>query len=486
MSREPSLAAPHPSARGPRSLHGQLFLWLLLPQVVLWLAAALFTYNLAARYANEAIDASLSQASRALARQVRPTASGLYIDFPRSAQEIFEADPKDRVLYTVSSPPGLFLLGSPQLPVPRIESPVFGEPYFYDDVYTEPSRAETAGTPEAVRVVALYLHFGAEGARDGTMLVQVARSRTNREVLARRILVDTVLPLSMVIGLMTLIVWAGIRAGLKPLSILRKQVEGQSANDMAPIEVESAPLEVRSVARAINELLNEVRHSVDLQKRFISDAAHQLRTPLSGLKSQTELALRESKDLALTTRLQRVHESASRSAHLVSQLLTLARAEPESAQQQHRLTLDLNRLAQEVTAEWVPKARSLGVDLGFEESASSCQVTGIDLLLREALINLIDNAVLYAGPGSQVTVRVLALPQEQRCALEVEDDGPGIPLADRTRVFERFVRVTHGGTGCGLGLAIVREIAGRHRGDVTLHDANPRGLRVRITLPATP
>lgn len=466
-----------------RSLHHQLFLWLLLPQVVLWLAAAFFTYNLTARYANEAIDASLSQASRALARQVRPTASGLYIDFPRSAQEIFEADPKDRVLYSVSSPPGLLLLGSPQLPSPRIASPVFGEPYFYDDVYAEPARPEGPGTAEPIRVAALYLHFGAEGASNGTMLVQVARSRANREVLAQRILIDTALPLSALIALMTVIVWAGIRAGLKPLFALRSQVEGQSANDMAPIEVESAPLEVRSVARAINTLLEEVRHSVEAQKRFISDAAHQLRTPLAGLKSQTELALRDASEPALVSRLQRVHESASRSAHLVNQLLTLARAEPESAQKQHRVALDLSLLAREITAEWVPKARAAHVDLGFETWELACEVKGIPVLLREALINLIDNAILYAGSGSQVTVRVGTLLDQDQCTMEVEDDGPGIPPSERERVFERFVRATNSGTGCGLGLAIVREIVSRHGGNVALLPIVPRGLLVRITLP---
>ena len=121
------------SVPGARSLHRQLFIWLLLPQIVLWIAAASFTYGLAARYANEAIDASLSQASRALARQVKPMSSGLFIDFPRSAQDILESDPSDRVLYTVSTPPGQFILGNRNLPPPpAIARPAMGEPYFYD------------------------------------------------------------------------------------------------------------------------------------------------------------------------------------------------------------------------------------------------------------------------------------------------------------------------------------------------------------------
>ena len=489
MSTDPAAATSGHDSRGwlvempgARSLHRQLFIWLLLPQVVLWVAAAIFTYNLAARYANEAIDASLLQASRALARQVKPTASGIYIDFPRSAQDILESDPSDRVLYTVSSPPGLFILGNPNLPAPAITNPVIGEPYVYDTTYREPANGSVPGAAEPVRVVALYLRFGAEGASDGTMLVQVARSRANREELARRILVDTALPLSGLMALTTLIVWAGIRAGLKPLALLQRQVEGRAANDLAEISLQAAPPEVRSLARAINALLAEVHHSVVAQKRFISDAAHQLRTPLAGLKSQTELALGEAQDPALRQRLQRVHDSAVRSAHLVTQLLTLARAEPESALLQDRQPVDLARLARDVTAEMVPRALAAGVDLGFDEGPEPGQpVRGIGLLLREAMVNLVDNAIRYAGRGASVTVRVRH--QGGQVLMEVEDDGPGLPEADRERVFQRFVRATQDGNGCGLGLAIVREIVERHAGRVLLLPAASHGLVARVSLP---
>jgi two-component system sensor histidine kinase TctE len=318
------------------------------------------------------------------------------------------------------------------------------------------------------------------------MLVQVARSRANREALARRILLDTVLPLSALVTLMTVIVWAGIRAGLQPLALLQSQVEGRQANSLAAIEVNAAPPEVRSLARAINVLLDEVHHSVLAQKRFISDAAHQLRTPLAGLKSQTELALGEATDPALVARLKRVHESASRSAHLVNQLLTLARAEPESAVLQDRVPVDLPRLAREVTAELVPRALAAGIDLGFDESdandAAPPQVRGIALLLREALVNLVDNAIRYAGRGATVTVRVQAVGAE--VVMEVEDNGPGVPAGELEHVFERFVRATPDGNGCGLGLAIVREIVERHAGQVALHAVQPRGARARVTLPA--
>jgi two-component system sensor histidine kinase TctE len=467
---------------------------------VLWIGGAFVTYNLAARYANAAVDATLSQATRSLARQVKPIGNGLFIDFPRAAQGILEADPNDRVIYTVSSPPGEFILGNRNLPPPRDipAHPTRGEPYFYNG---EIPAASGTGS-ERVRVAALYLSYGDDSEPAQTMLVQVARNSANREELARRILVDTVLPLSALIVLMTMIVWAGIRAGLAPLARLRSLVEGKAPNDLTAIELHAAPSEVRALAQAINDLLGAVQHNVVSQKRFISDTAHQLRTPLAGLKSQTELALKEVQDAAdaakaggeplssgsLTARLKRVHESATRSAHLVNQLLTLARAEPESATVQARTRVDLARLARELTAELVPRARQAGIDLGYEPSIDiegaaepAVEVLGIPLLLREALANVLDNALRYAGRDSEVTVRVAS--QSEQALIEVSDTGPGIPHALHADVFERFVRGTHEGNGCGLGLAIVKEIVERHAGHVELADTRPHGLTLRILMP---
>ncbi|MDE2093083.1 MAG: sensor histidine kinase [Burkholderiales bacterium] len=470
---------------GTRSLQRHLLLWLLLPQLVLWLAAASFTYDLADTYANRAIDASLTTASRALARQVKPSGSGLLIDFPRAAQDIIEADPDDRVYYMVSTPPGEFILGNNQMPkAPPIGKPLLGHPYLYDARMRDPSGDRRLD--KDVRVVALYLAYGEPG-RPQLLLVQVARSRTRREELARQILIDTALPLSGLIVLMSVIVWGGIRGGLAPLARLRSVVESRAPNDLAPIRLEAAPEEVRSLAIALNALLNEVNKNVNAQKRFISDAAHQLRTPLAGLKSQTELALASptvAADPDLQSRLQRVHESATRSSHLVSQLLALARAEPEAAMAHTRTRFDLRALAREVAAEQVPRALAAGIDLGSEDSAADApplQVQGNAMLIREALVNLVDNAIRYAGRGASITVDAKA--DGADAVVSVEDTGPGVPETDHERIFQRFARATHEGNGCGLGLAIVKEIVERSHGRVHLQSVQPHGLRAEVRLP---
>ena len=477
MNRPPWLQRVLARAVGSRSLHRQLLLWVLLPQLVLWLAGAFVTYDLALRYANRGIDASLLQATRALARQVKPIGTGLLVDFPRAAQDIIEADPDDRVHYMVSTPPGQFILGNRRLPLPPDATPPhLNEPYFYDAVLD--------GT--RMRLAALYMPIGepAGDAARQVMLVQVARSQARRDELARRVLQDTVLPLSVLIALMTMIVWAGIRAGLAPLARLTAQVENRAANDLAPLEPHAAPQEVRSLATALNQLLAAVHESVSAQRRFISHAAHQLRTPLAGLKSQTEIALEANREPELAKRLERVHESAVRSAHLVNQLLALTRAEPESATALPRAAVNLGALAAAVAAEHVPRALQAGIDLGVEETSDAIFVMGSEALLREAIANIIDNAIRYAGRGAEVTVSVQG--EGPLARLVVADNGPGLPakLAQaHEAIFGRFYRATHEGSGCGLGLAIVREIATRHGGQASAEVQAPHGLRVRLDLP---
>ena len=467
------------------SLARQLLLWVLLPQLVLWLAGGIASYQLASRYAERAIDSSLLQASRSLARQLKPIGSGLLIDFPRAAQDILEADPSDRYYYMVSSPPGKFILGNQLLPSPS----VFGEPNinapYSEDIHLQrnASAKNSSAESEPMRMVSLYLHIGEKDDNPQSLLVQVARSSANRQELAQRILVDMLLPLSSLMLLMTLIVWLGIRAGLAPLARLLQQVEGRAPMDLAPLQLSSAPKELWSLVRALNTLLQTVRDNVAQQKRFIGDAAHQLRTPLAGLKSQTEIAMETTQDPELRKRLGRVHESAVRSAHVVTQLLTLARAEPESTLTHDLQDVNLTALAQDVTAALVPRALKAHIDLGMEADANAqaLHIQGNALLLREALMNVIDNALHYAGAQAQVTVRTFCHPET--LGLEVEDDGPGIDTNQLDRVFERFVRATDIGSGCGLGLPIVKEIIERHGGQVHLLAVQPHGLKVRMLWP---
>jgi two-component system sensor histidine kinase TctE len=453
-------------------LKRQLLLWLLLPQLVLLLVGGALAYRIALNYAEKAIDQSLTQSVRSLARQVKPIGSGLLIDFPRAAQDIIEQDPKDRVSYMVSSPPGHFLLGNGQLPGPaQGAGQVSNVPLLYN--------ASQDGKP--MRVALLEVDYG-EPASPQRLRVQVAKSLAVHQRLTTELVADMLVPLLLLGAVLSVLVYGGISRGLQPLTKLQAQLgrrRDQPLSDLSPIELTQAPQEVHALAGAMNQLLSAVRRGLGQEKRFLNDAAHQLRTPLAGLISQTELALSETDPQALRARLHKVLSGAQRSAHLVHQLLSLARNEVEVPLQ----VLDVAALARDLAREWTPRALKTGVDLGFEGDVSA-RILGEPLLLREALSNLIDNALNYAGAYSVVTLRVQH--KREGVIVEVEDNGPGLAPEDLPHVFERFWRASDLPGGCGLGLAIVSEITRRHDGIATAQNALARGLIVRLSLPLVP
>lgn len=453
---------------GQSSLKRQLLLWLLLPQLVLWLMGGVLAYRVALTYAEKTIDQSLTQSVRSLARQVKPFGSGLLVDFPKAAQAIIEEDPKDRVSYMVSSPPGSFLLGNDRLP---------GPPKGMAIPQNEPVLINVFLEGKSMRQASIDLSFG-EGSSQQRMRVQIAKSLAVQERIARELVWDMLLPLLLMGAVLSILVYAGIRRGLAPLQRLEAQLAHRNAASLSPIELTEAPQEVHSLATTLNQLLTTLRRSLSQEKRFLNDAAHQLRTPLAGLISQTELAMQETDPASLQRRLAKVHTGAQRSAHLVHQLLALARTEAEIA----LLPVDVAALAREVAREWTPRALAAGVDLGYE-GEDTFTLRGNKLLLREALTNLLDNALRYAGRGSTVTLRTRA--DADGCTLEVEDNGPGLAEANLARVFERFWRASEMPGGCGLGLAIVAEIAQRHRGKAVARASHPQGLTIRLQLPLT-
>jgi two-component system, OmpR family, sensor histidine kinase TctE len=464
----------HPTVRPARLLSGlslrrQLLLWLLLPQLVLWLAGSVLAWRVALDYANKGLDQSLTQSVRALARQVKPIGSGLLVDFPRAAQDILEQDPTDRLGYMVSSPPGSFVLGNGQLPPPPPQLVIqAGEALIYE--------APLDGKP--VRLAVLEVNYGDDDAPQ-RLRVQVAKSLAVQQRVARELVADMLLPLLALSVVLGMLVYGGITRGLRPLKRLEALLgdrTNRTLSTLPAIEMKDAPQEVHSLAAAVNQLLDAVKRSLSQEKRFLNDAAHQLRTPLAGLVSQSELALSETDITLLRARLVKVHASAIRSAHLVHQLLSLARTEAEVALQ----PLDLAALAREVAREWTPRAIAAGLDIGYE-GEDTLMVAGEKLLLRESLGNLIENALHYAGSGAAITVRVRR--ESDACILEVEDNGPGLSEDQHAHVFERFWRASDLPGGCGLGLAIVAEIARRHGGVASVHAVMPRGLLVRIGLP---
>ncbi len=439
----------------------------LLPLLLLGVAAAFYMAN---HFANLAFDRSLFRAALALADQVEVVGGQVVVDLPQAAFDMLEYDKDDWIYYRVTGANGEFVTGYTELPAPPVAKPIPGQHYYYTANYDG----------KDISVVAFYLSLKGTSA-NGVAIIQVGETTSKRQRMVTEIILGMVLPQLLMVMIAALMVWRGVGRGLTPLDALREQITSRSHRDLAPLNLNDAPREVQPMVEAMNDLMARLEQVLAQQQRFVADASHQLRTPLAGLKTQAEIALREQQDPEQVKHaLQHILASSDNLSHLITQLLTLARIEPEAADTLQLSVLDLDPLAREVTGGWVPAALAKQIDLGFESETGPNTVLGDGVLLRELLSNLIDNAIRYTQAGGSVTVTLRS--EMQEVLLCVEDNGPGIPEEKRERVFERFYRILGTGEeGCGLGLAIVREIASRHQATVTLEaGAEGRGVRMCV------
>ena len=303
-------------------------------------------------------------------------------------------------------------------------------------------------------------------------VVQVGETLHKRNRLVGEIVAAELIPTLLVAGAAIALALLGIAQGLHPLEELRSELIRRGPRDLHPLGSAAAPIEVAPVVGAFNRLLGEVRDASTMQQRFLANAAHQLRTPLAGLQMHLELLLRRDVSRDVRPELERMHGATVRASRLANQLLALAKAE-SSLDVPHELArVDLRTIASEAASDWVPQARARDIDLGF--ALERAEIDGDPLLLSELIDNLLDNAVRYTPRGGSVTVRSGCT--DGAPFLSVEDNGPGIPVSERSRVLERFYRIPGtSGDGSGLGLAIVQEVVARHDGVLEIDAAGDQG-----------
>ena len=433
----------------PQTLRGLLLWYLLVPLGVLWLFNVAVTFYAARYFANVAFDRSLFDTTRTLAEQVQIQNGRVRVDLPTVAWNMLYYDEYDQVFSQVTWAEGGAIAGNSDLPPPPARLHRVNKPIFYDGVYR--------GHP--VRIASLYVPVDTGGA-SRQVLVQTAETLNKRNMLEREITSGVMAPQFVLILLAATSVWIGVGRGLAPLQRIRHAIGSRSHRDLSPVAEGNAPHEIQPLLHSINELLRRLNQTLEAQQRFVADAAHQLRTPLAGLITQSEYALRAADAAEQQHALGQIKTGAERANRLAHQLLTLARSEASSGKSPVFENIDLDRLLRELTAEWAPAAMNKEIDIGYESEAPGAMVSGNAVLLREMLANLLDNAIRYTSRGARVTVRLSDSPHP---LIEVEDDGPGIPVDAREKVFERFYRLPDGvSDGSGLGLAIVREIARTH------------------------
>lgn len=448
------------------SLRLMLIHRLLPAMLVLLLLGALAAYWVALRAATKAYDRGLLDTAFTIAEQLRVVDGKLQLPLSQQARTVLLTDKFDRIFYAVHSTGGELLDGNPDLPTPHIESwRQLGEEgrWYYDGMLDN----------VPVRLAAYQRRLGEQN-----VTIIAGETLVKRQELVRDILLGMVLPEILLVFVAASVIWFGVRSGLRPLDNLRAELADRSQSDLRPVTAD-VPEEMQPVVTEINGLLLRLEQALSSQRNFVSDAAHQLRTPIAALLAQVEAAQHEA-GRAEKGALRGIHAAAGRLGHLVEQLLALARAEPSLAQTS--TVVSLVDLVRSVAENWLPTAIGKDIDLGFE--LTPARVVGNEVLLQEMLANLLDNALRHTPVGGIVTVHCRQA--DGKAWLGVEDSGPGIPESERQRVGERFYRPAgQVGDGCGLGLAIVREIARQHHGRLHIGTSEKLGgALLQVELPA--
>ncbi len=461
--------APVASGARPMSFAARLLEWLLTPLLFLWLFVVGIMYVTLNAAANESFDLRLSSLAQAVAERVVATGDPRRpVGIAPSAVDLIAADREDEVSYALRRTNGECLAGNADMP--RVSGPMAASgPTLHSGVLGD----------ELVRVASMLVPDPSHAGQ--RIVVQVAETLNKRQRFATSLHAQALLPQLVVLFGAVALIWYGVVYVVAPMRQIKSQIDRREAGDLAPLPEGAAPRELEPLIVSINNLMARLAANLDTQQRFVADAAHQLRTPLAALKSQTELAIAERDPEALRRTLLQLEAATERTAHLANRLLVLARA---GAPRGAPIDVDLASVASEAIADAVPRAVDHRIDLGFERDHRTATVKGDPLMLRELCANLIDNALNYTPPGGTVTVRVAggAAP-----SLAVADNGCGIAPSERERVLHPFYRAadnTHPGTG--LGLAIVDEIARGHRARVAIGEgANGKGTTVRVDFDAS-
>jgi two-component system sensor histidine kinase TctE len=441
----------------PSPLTRSLVFWLLVPLLTLLLVSAYIAYRFLTNLSQTERDAVLEQVADNVQDFVSATLQHKGVIEPSAENlKLVLQDARDVRYYAIYDAAGRLLAGDSRLV--RLQ----GSHQVSRAVF---NNLELDGRPFR-RVVLEGDHDKLPGYQ-----IQVAETMLRRNALASRLSWGVLGPDMLIFLLSFPLIWFGVKKGLRPIEILRQRIVGRSAHELESISTENTPRELLPLAASLNGLLSRVRMAQDEQRRFIADAAHQIKTPLAALTAEIELALGDAGCQCAQPTYQRLHKASSRLAHLVQQLLTLAHS--EAYEGEDKRLFDLSELARDVTGDYVSLAAQRNIDMGFEGELLPVVLKGNAVLVREAIRNLVENALKYTPDGGVITVSVKQSPP----VFSVADSGPGIAAADQQIIFKRFNRgLTNESTeGSGLGLSIVKEVARSHGASVTVSQSSLGG-----------
>ncbi|HYS66363.1 MAG TPA: sensor histidine kinase N-terminal domain-containing protein [Paraburkholderia sp.] len=470
---------PQPAAN---SLRRTLLRRLAAPLSLLALMSGLIAYWLAWQYTQHVVDRSLADLATAISKQIQIAGPDARLTVPPLAQAMF-SDPVEHLVYRISNGESE-IAGDPKLPLQGTSVRRMHYAYVF----------ETQHEGVTVRVAQVRV----DQPTGNPIVVEVGQPVHHRFQIAAEFLVAIMMPLLLLLLAGWIIVWRVVNQQLNPLTDLADSLNRQTHTSLEPVDETYVPVEIRPLTGALNALLDRLKTALDGQRKFIADAAHQLRTPLTAVKLHAEQAAVARDPQQTLAAVRELRAAADRAVRLSNQLLSLARAEP-SEQAARFVNVDMAALAFDTGAEWVPRALAFHIDLGFQRlddpaNDHPLMARGNPVLLHEVIANLLDNALKYVPPsrldGGRITVTVsqTVIDNVRMAEIIVEDNGPGVPPTQQADLFKRFFRgdgQSDSGVdgGAGLGLAIVHDIMVLHHGSVHYEDAPEGGARFIVRIP---
>jgi two-component system sensor histidine kinase TctE len=431
------------------SIRVNLLKRLILPLVGINLLGAALVYWLAWVPAQAAFDQGLADTAWALVPRLQIINDHVQLDLPKPAEQILRVDHFDAIYFAVRNTEGRIIAGDRDFP--ELSAP---------DRLDEPVAQDGMMRGVDVRLIALRTRIADRDIVIGTAETLKKRQRTRLEILVALGAMEAIVTLLVVVT-----VWFGIGTGLSPLQRFQGELNARRPDDLFPLAANGLPFELTPVVGAINGLLQRVQDGAQAKQNFLADVAHQLRTPLAGLRTQLEwLQQRILHDEEATRSAKLMMSSIDRMTRHTNQLLSLAHADPSQFEKKKLAPVRLDKLIEESIRQFLRQADTKAIDLGFQLEPT--QAMGDSFLLRDLIDNLIDNALRYSPPESRVTVSCVQ--EGGYGTILVEDEGPGIPESAREMVFSRFYRLDDKLPGSGLGLAIVRDIAQDHNATIEI------------------
>jgi len=422
------------------------------------IASTVISFYLVQNFSEEYFDWDLVNSADSVVGRMRVQGEKVVVDLPASAQAILKKDDSDKFYFSVIDQTRGVIAGDKILPSPATQ--------LEEDkprIRTEKIAGET------VRLIEVKVPVPSESSSEfkKTVIVQVAETMNSRRQFQKKMLLSVAFPqlIAMILGLSA--VWYGIVKLLNPLKDLQGQLAKRSQADLSPLAGEGAPEEVYPLVKAINSLFERSSEELKAQQRFLASAAHQLRTPLAGLKTYSSIGNEMTEASELKHVVLELDQGIDRASRMVNQLLALARTDVgERNKLASASQLDLNFLVSDVVSELIDQAIRRGLKLTYEGSDTPALITGEQTGLRHLVSNLIENAIFYTPQSGSIIVRVKG---GEHVTLSVADTGPGIPISEQEKVFERFYRILGtNGNGSGLGLAIVKDVANAHNAKVSI------------------